>query len=176
MAPALAAGFDLGPLIDERSRRGVHELVTAAVEGGARVLTGGVLPGGDGYFYPPTVLGSVRPGAAVVQREVFGPVAPVLRFRTEEEAVALANDTAAGLAGYVFTSDIDRVLRIAEDVEVGMLGVNKATLSDPAALFGGVKESGLGREGGSEGIAEFLETVYVGLADPRRPEAALPGR
>lgn len=170
MAPGLTAGSDLGPLIDERSRRGVHELVTAAVEGGARVLTGGVLPGGDGYVYPPTVLGSVRPGAAVVQQEVFGPVAPVLRFRTEEEAVALANDTAAGLAGYVFTSDIDRVLRIAEDVEVGMLGVSKATLSDPAAPFGGVKECGLGREG----IAEFLETVYAGLADPRRPEAALP--
>jgi succinate-semialdehyde dehydrogenase/glutarate-semialdehyde dehydrogenase len=149
----------------------VHALVTAARSAGASVLTGGELPEGDSYFYSPTVLVDVPVDAAIVREEIFGPVASIVTFRTEEEAVALANATPVGLAGYAFTADLTRVLRMAEDLEVGMLGVNQGIVSNPAAPFGGVKESGLGREGGSEGIAEFLETVYVGLADPHRERA-----
>jgi succinate-semialdehyde dehydrogenase/glutarate-semialdehyde dehydrogenase len=159
-------GSQIGPLIDARSRDGVHELVTDATAQGAEVLTGGEMPEGSGYFYPPTVLVGVAPGARVLQEEIFGPVAPIVTFATEAEAVQLANATEYGLAAYAFTRDLARALRLSETIEAGMLGINSGIISNPAAPFGGVKQSGLGREGGFEGIEEYLETRYVGIADP----------
>jgi succinate-semialdehyde dehydrogenase / glutarate-semialdehyde dehydrogenase len=174
VTPGLTDGARIGPLIDARARDSVHGLVTAALAGGARALTGGTIPGGEGCSYPPTVLVDVPADTAVVREEIFGPVAPIVTFHTEEEAVATANEGPLGLAGYAFTPHVDRILRLAEDLEVGMLGVNQGVVSNPAAPFGGVKESGLGREGGSEGIAEFLETIYVGVAStaPASPPTA----
>ncbi|WP_405102807.1 NAD-dependent succinate-semialdehyde dehydrogenase [Micromonospora sp. NBC_01412] len=166
VADGLSDGAQIGPLIDGPARDGVHELVTDAVAQGAIAATGGELLDGSGYFYPATVLTNVPADARVLHEEIFGPVAPVATFRTEAEAVALANDSEYGLAGYVFTRDLARVLRMSEQIEVGMLGVNQGVISNPAAPFGGVKHSGLGREGGVEGIEEFLETVYVNLPDP----------
>ncbi|WP_229053415.1 NAD-dependent succinate-semialdehyde dehydrogenase [Aeromicrobium sp. Leaf350] len=154
---------DLGPLIDERSRERVHALVTDAVAQGARAVVGGNLPDGPGHFYPATVLDGVAPDARVVTEEIFGPVAPVQTFADEDEAVRLANSTPYGLVGYVYTRDLDRTLRFVPRLQLGMVGVNTGVVSDPAAPFGGVKESGLGREGGREGIAEYLEHQYVGI-------------
>lgn len=159
-------GANVGPLIDEKSRQGVHALVSDAVSKGAKVLTGGEIPSGEGYFYPPTVLADVPEGAEILQNEIFGPVAPVVTFKTEDEAVRLANATEFGLIAYAFTENLNRGLRLAERLEVGMFGLNAGVISNPAAPFGGVKASGLGREGGFEGIEEYLETVYVGIADP----------
>jgi succinate-semialdehyde dehydrogenase/glutarate-semialdehyde dehydrogenase len=156
----------IGPLIDDKSRQKVQELVDDAVSRGASVRTGGKPHDGEGYFYPPTVLTSVGADARILAEEVFGPVAPVITFRTEQEAVELANDTEFGLVAYAYTRDVARSLRLADTVEAGMLGLNVGIVSNPAAPFGGVKQSGLGREGGFEGIEEFLETKYVGLADP----------
>lgn len=161
----------IGPLVDGGTRDKVHELVERAVADGARVILGGAPIDGPGFFYPPTVLIDVPPHASILREEIFGPVAPIVTFRDEAEAIELANDTEYGLVAYVFTRDLDRGLRIAEDLEVGMLGLNAGVISNPAAPFGGVKQSGLGREGGSEGIEEYLETQYVGIADPRRPGA-----
>jgi succinate-semialdehyde dehydrogenase/glutarate-semialdehyde dehydrogenase len=159
-------GANIGPLIDEKSRTGVHALVSDAVSKGAKVLTGGEVPAGEGYFYPPTVLADVPANAEILKEEIFGPVAPVVTFKTEDEAVNLANSTEYGLIAYAFTKDLNRGLRLAERLEVGMFGLNAGVISNPAAPFGGVKSSGLGREGGLEGIEEYLETVYVGIADP----------
>lgn len=159
-------GANIGPMIDSKSRDSIHELVQDAVDKGAKVLTGGSVPAGDGYFYPPTVLASVPKNARILKEEVFGPVAPVITFKTEAEAIALANDTEFGLVAYAFTKDLNRGLRLAESLEVGMFGLNTGIVSNPAAPFGGVKASGLGREGGKEGIEEYLETVYIGIADP----------
>ncbi len=159
-------GANIGPMIDGKSRDSIHELVQDAVDKGAKVLTGGSVPAGDGFFYPPTVLASVPKNARILKEEVFGPVAPVITFKTEAEAIALANDTEFGLVAYAFTKDLNRGLRLAESLEVGMFGLNTGIVSNPAAPFGGVKASGLGREGGKEGIEEYLETVYVGIADP----------
>ena len=159
-------GANIGPLIDEKSRNSVHALVEDAVAKGAKVLTGGSIPSGDGYFYPPTVLANVPANANILGEEIFGPVAPVVTFKTEDEAVAIANNTEYGLVAYAFTEDLNRGLRLAEKLEVGMFGLNTGIVSNPAAPFGGVKSSGLGREGGFEGIEEYLETVYVGIADP----------
>ncbi len=159
-------GANIGPLIDEKSRNSVHALVEDAVSKGAKVLTGGAIPSGDGYFYPPTVLANVPANANILGEEIFGPVAPVVTFKTEDEAVAIANNTEYGLVAYAFTEDLNRGLRLAEKLEVGMFGLNTGIVSNPAAPFGGVKSSGLGREGGFEGIEEYLETVYVGIADP----------
>lgn len=159
-------GANIGPLIDEKSRTSVHALVEDAVSKGAKVLTGGSVPSGDGYFYPPTVLADVPSNANILSQEIFGPVAPVVTFRTEDEAVKLANLTEYGLVAYAFTENLNRGLRLAERLEVGMFGLNAGVISNPAAPFGGVKASGLGREGGFEGIEEYLETVYVGIADP----------
>jgi succinate-semialdehyde dehydrogenase/glutarate-semialdehyde dehydrogenase len=156
----------VGPLIDEKSRQKVQELVDDAVSRGADVRTGGQPHDGAGYFYPPTVITGVGRDARILAEEVFGPVAPVIAFRDEEEAVTLANDTEFGLVAYAYTRDVARSLRLADTVESGMLGLNVGIVSNPAAPFGGVKQSGLGREGGFEGIEEFLETKYVGLADP----------
>ena len=160
------AGANIGPLIDERSRAAVHSLVTAATEKGGKVLTGGAIPEGPGYFYPPTVIANVPESCEIMQQEIFGPVAPICRFRDEDDAVRLANATEFGLVAYAFTRDLNRGLRLSERLEVGMFGLNTGIVSNPAAPFGGVKSSGLGREGGTEGIEEYLETVYVGIADP----------
>jgi succinate-semialdehyde dehydrogenase/glutarate-semialdehyde dehydrogenase len=165
VGPGLAPGSQIGPLIDEGSRAAVHDLVEGATAAGAALLTGGSLPDGPGWFYPPTVLADVPAEAPILGTEIFGPVAPVVSFADEDEAVRRANASDVGLAGYVFTEDVRRVLRLADRLEVGMLGVNRGLVSDAAAPFGGVKQSGLGREGGAEGIEEYLDTVYVSIAD-----------
>ena len=154
---------EVGPMITERDREKVDGLVRSAVETGATVRCGGEIPEGKGWFYPPTVLAGVPADAEIMQTEIFGPVAPVTTFRTEEEALALANSVPVGLAGYVFTRDTARILRMGQKLEVGMIGANLGAFSNAAAPFGGVKESGLGREGSYQGIEEFLETIYVAL-------------
>ncbi|MDH2412709.1 NAD-dependent succinate-semialdehyde dehydrogenase [Nocardioides sp. CER19] len=157
------AGVDVGPLIEEKAVESVHQLVTDAVHDGARVLTGGSAPDGPGYFYRPTVLLDVHPESEINTQEIFGPVAPILTFTSEEEAIARANATEYGLASYVFTRDLSRTIRLAESLEYGMVGVNTGLISNAAAPFGGMKASGFGREGGFEGIEEYLETTYVAL-------------
>ncbi|MEV6285185.1 NAD-dependent succinate-semialdehyde dehydrogenase [Kribbella sp. NPDC051770] len=156
-------GVDVGPLIDAKQRAKVKELVDDAVEQGARVLTGAEVAEGKGYFYPPTVLTDVPKSARLQKEEIFGPVAPLTAFETEDEAVAMANDTEFGLVSYLFTSDLGRALRVSEKLETGMIGLNQGIVSNPAAPFGGVKQSGLGREGGSVGIDEYLEVKYVAV-------------
>ena len=157
-------GVDVGPLVDSVTREKAQELVADAVDGGAKVLVGGHSVGDRGYFYAPTVLTGVEPGARVLSEEIFGPVAPITTFHTDAEALALANDTEYGLVAYIYTRDLSRALTVAEGVETGMLGINQGIISNPAAPFGGVKHSGFGREGGAEGIEEYLETKYVGIA------------
>lgn len=162
----LAEGTAVGPLVSESAREGVQELVDTAVKEGATVLTGGTAAEGPGWFFQPTVLTGVQSDHSLFRNEIFGPVAPITTFADEEEALSLANATEVGLAGYVFTQDFSRVLRLADRLQVGMMGVNRGVISDAAAPFGGVKQSGLGREGSHEGIEEYLETVYVSLNDP----------
>ncbi|MFI7382371.1 NAD-dependent succinate-semialdehyde dehydrogenase [Streptomyces sp. NPDC049813] len=156
-------GTDVGPLIDAAGRAKVESLVRDAVERGAKVLTGGELPPGEGNFYPPTVLAEVPRDAALTSTEIFGPVAALFTFDDEDEVVAAANDTQWGLVSYVFTRDLDRALRVGERLETGMVGLNTGLVSNPAAPFGGVKQSGLGREGGRVGIEEFLEYKYLAV-------------
>ena len=156
-------GVDVGPLIDEKAVESVSQLVTDAVHDGATVLCGGEAPDGPGWFYPPTVLLDVPADSAINAEEIFGPVAPITTFETEKEAIERANATQYGLASYVFTRDLARTIRLAESLEFGMVGVNTGLLSNPAAPFGGVKSSGFGREGGFEGIDEYLDTTYVAL-------------
>jgi succinate-semialdehyde dehydrogenase / glutarate-semialdehyde dehydrogenase len=153
----------VGPLIDEPSREKVSELVQDALDRGATRVVGGEIPDGRGYFYPPTVLGGVPDDARVLREEIFGPVAPVTGFESEEDAIARANDTEYGLVAYVFTRDIKRALRVCEGLETGMVGLNQGMVSNAGAPFGGVKQSGIGREGGTEGLEEFLETKYVAV-------------
>jgi succinate-semialdehyde dehydrogenase/glutarate-semialdehyde dehydrogenase len=157
-------GVKVGPLIDAAQRDKVQELVDDAVGKGAAAVIGATKQDGPGYFYPPTVLRDVPEGARLLKEEIFGPVAPVATFNDEDEAIAAANDTEFGLVAYVFTRDIKRALRVCERLETGMVGLNQGIVSNPAAPFGGVKQSGFGREGGREGIAEYLETKYVALA------------
>jgi succinate-semialdehyde dehydrogenase/glutarate-semialdehyde dehydrogenase len=157
-------GVVVGPLIDADARDKVSSLVEDAVSRGAEVVVGGAALEGKGYFYPPTVLTNVAQDARLRHEEIFGPVAPVVTFEAEEEAIAAANDTEFGLACYVFTRDLDRAFRVCERLETGMIGLNQGIVSNPAAPFGGVKHSGLGREGGRVGIDEFLETKYVAIA------------
>jgi succinate-semialdehyde dehydrogenase/glutarate-semialdehyde dehydrogenase len=157
-------GVVVGPLIDADARDKVASLVDDAVRRGAEVVVGGTPLDGEGYFYPPTVLTNVSEDARLRHEEIFGPVAPLATFETEEEAIAGANDTEFGLACYVFTRDLDRAFRVCERLETGMIGLNQGIVSNPAAPFGGVKHSGLGREGGRMGIEEFLETKYVAIA------------
>ncbi|MDM7490287.1 NAD-dependent succinate-semialdehyde dehydrogenase [Rhodococcus sp. CSLK01-03] len=156
-------GTDLGPLITARQRATVDTLVRDAVERGARVRTGGQIPDGPGTFYPPTVLDEVPADARLLREEIFGPVAAITVFDTEDEAVAAANDTEYGLAAYFYTRDLNRAMRVAGALKTGMVGVNRGVISDVAAPFGGVKESGFGREGAAEGIEEYLDTKYIAL-------------
>jgi succinate-semialdehyde dehydrogenase / glutarate-semialdehyde dehydrogenase len=156
-------GVDLGPLIDDDQRGKVQDLVDDAVSKGAKPLLGGHALAGPGYFYEPTVLADVPRSARLLKEEIFGPVAPVTTFASEEEAVAEANDTVFGLVAYVYTGDVKRAFRVCEALETGMIGLNQGIVSNPAAPFGGVKQSGFGREGGHEGIEEYLETKYVAV-------------
>ena len=155
---------DIGPLIDGKQRDKVAELVADARDRGARVLTGGAALDGPGYFYEPTVLAAVPPDARALEEEIFGPVAPVASFSDDEEAIAAANLSDYGLTAYMYTRDFSRALRVAERLETGMLGLNQGLVSNVAAPFGGIKQSGLGREGGFEGINEYLQTKYVAVA------------
>ena len=155
---------DVGPLIDEAQRKKVAELVDDAAARGARLLLGGKSVGERGYFYEPTVLADVPDDARLLAEEIFGPVAPVATFSSDEQAIAAANRTEYGLVAYVYTRDLDRAFRVCEAIETGMVGLNQGVVSNPAAPFGGVKQSGFGREGGFEGIGEYLETKYVALA------------
>lgn len=154
---------DVGPLVDGAQRDKVAELVEDAVERGAKVLLGGNKGDGAGYFYEPTVLSQVPDEARLLGEEIFGPVAPVATFSSDEEAIEAANRTEYGLVAYVYTRDLDRAFRVSEGIETGMVGLNQGVVSNPAAPFGGVKQSGFGREGGFEGIGEYLETKYVAI-------------
>jgi succinate-semialdehyde dehydrogenase/glutarate-semialdehyde dehydrogenase len=156
-------GVQVGPLINADAVKTVGGLVDAAVAAGAELVVGGSAPEGDGYFYPPTVLVGVAPEAEINRVEIFGPVAPITTFATEDEAIERANDTEYGLASYVYTRDLARTIRLAERLDYGMVGVNTGLVSHPAATFGGVKASGFGREGSFEGIEEYLDTTYVSL-------------
>jgi succinate-semialdehyde dehydrogenase/glutarate-semialdehyde dehydrogenase len=156
----------VGPLIDAGARDDVHALVSAAVNAGATAVTGGAPVDGPGYFYQPTVLANVHSNAAILGQEIFGPVAPITTFTTEQEAITLANNTEYGLASYLYSKDFNKLLRVAEQIEFGMIGFNAGIISNAAAPFGGVKQSGLGREGGTEGITEYTTTQYIGITDP----------
>jgi succinate-semialdehyde dehydrogenase/glutarate-semialdehyde dehydrogenase len=156
-------GVDVGPLIDDDQRGKVADLVEDAVGKGANALVGGTKVDGAGYFYEPTVLGEVPEDARLLKEEIFGPVAPVVSFESTEEAIAAANDTEYGLVAYVFTRDLNRALTVCEGLETGMIGLNQGMVSNAGAPFGGVKQSGVGREGGNEGIEEYLETKYVAV-------------
>jgi succinate-semialdehyde dehydrogenase/glutarate-semialdehyde dehydrogenase len=164
-------GVAVGPLIDEAQRSKVAELVDDAVAKGARVLTGGARIDGAGYFYEPTVLTGVPDGADLLSEEIFGPVAPITTFSTDEEAVAMANDTEYGLVAYLFTTDLNRAFTVIEGLETGMIGLNQGMVSNAGAPFGGVKQSGFGREGGPEGLDEYLETKYVAMNVGTEPTA-----
>jgi succinate-semialdehyde dehydrogenase/glutarate-semialdehyde dehydrogenase len=157
----LEEGTDIGPMIDDTSVERIQSLVDDAVARGADIRTGGAIPAGAGSFYPPTVLSNVPRDSRLMQEEIFGPVAPIIPFTDEDDAVTLANDTAYGLAGYLMTNDLARAHRVARRMEVGMVGINSGIISDVAAPLGGVKASGIGREGGVLGIDEFLEYKYT---------------
>ncbi|HEX7098155.1 MAG TPA: NAD-dependent succinate-semialdehyde dehydrogenase [Acidimicrobiia bacterium] len=161
VGPGMEPGVDLGPLINKGAQEDMIESVELATESGGDVLAGGKAPDRPGFFFEPTVLAKLPADAPVLEREIFGPVAPIVTFTSDEEAVALANDTIHGLAAYLYSSDLSRGLRVAEALESGMVGINRGLISDPAAPFGGVKQSGIGREGGHEGIKEFLEIKYI---------------
>ncbi|MDX6724043.1 MAG: succinate-semialdehyde dehydrogenase / glutarate-semialdehyde dehydrogenase, partial [Solirubrobacteraceae bacterium] len=153
----------VGPLIDDDQRGKVDQLVKDAVQKGAKVLVGGEKLDGAGYFYKPTVLSDVPDDAELLREEIFGPVAPVKGFQSEDEAIAAANDTEYGLVAYVYTSDLKRAFRVCERLETGMVGLNQGMVSNAGAPFGGVKHSGYGREGGPEGLREYLETKYIAI-------------
>ncbi|MEJ8662242.1 MULTISPECIES: NAD-dependent succinate-semialdehyde dehydrogenase [Streptomyces] len=177
---ALGAGTDpaadLGPLIDEIQRRRVADLVDETVAAGARVQAGALVPEGPGYFYPPTVLTDIPAGARITREEIFGPVAAIQTFTTEEEALSAANDTEFGLVSYLYTQDLNRALRMSERLETGMVGLNRGYVSDPSAPFGGMKQSGVGREGGNTGIDEYLEQKYIAINMAPPSERTSPGQ
>jgi len=154
-------GVTIGPLIDDRAVASMTALVEDAVSRGARVLTGGSAPEGDGFFFEPTVIVDVQPGSEILREEIFGPILAITTFSTEDEAIAAANSTEYGLVGYVFTQDLARGQRLIDRIDTGMMGLNTGLVSNAAAPFGGVKQSGLGREGGLEGIHEYLSTKYT---------------
>src|SRR5205085_8243078 len=156
-------GIDVGPLIDAEQLGKVTDLVEDAVGKGAKAVVGGSARPGRGHFFEPTVLRDVTPDARLLSEEIFGPVAPITTFATEDEGIAAANATEYGLVAYVYTRDLRRALRVTEAMETGMVGLNRGRVSNPAGPFGGVKESGFGREGGAEGIEEYLATKYVAV-------------
>src|SRR5215216_5106896 len=156
-------GVEVGPLIDSDAVDKVSQLVADAVDSGAKILTGGSAIDGPGHFYRPTVLSDVPRTARVFREEIFGPVAPVITFSNDDQGIELANDTEFGLVAYAYTESLTKAITVAERLETGMVGINQGIVSNPAAPFGGVKASGLGREGGHEGIEEYLETKYVGI-------------
>ena len=164
VGPGVDEQTQVGPLVNEDAVVKVDELVTAAVADGAAAITGGTRPDGTGWYYPPTVLSDVRPASAILREEIFGPVAPIVTFTDEAEAVRLANDTEFGLVAYLYTGDLARGLRVSEALEAGMIGLNRGLVSDPAAPFGGVKQSGIGREGGHEGMLDYLESKYIAVS------------
>ena len=164
IGPGTQEGIDVGPLIDAEQLAKVAELVDDAVAKGARVLCGGERIDGPGHFYEPTVLTDVPGDARLLREEIFGPVAPIRAFDSEEEAITAANDTEFGLVAYLYTADLERALRVCERIETGMVGLNQGVVSNAGAPFGGVKQSGIGREGGPEGLEEYLETKYVAIA------------
>lgn len=163
IGPGYEAGVQCGPMITAKAVAKIDALVSDAIKRGARITTGGAPLAGEGYYYPPTVLENVDPAADIAHDEIFGPVAPIYRFETEEEAIRMANDTEYGLAAYVYSRDLSRAMRVAAAIETGMVGINRGLMSDPAAPFGGVKQSGLGREGGVHGILEFTEPKYYAV-------------
>jgi succinate-semialdehyde dehydrogenase/glutarate-semialdehyde dehydrogenase len=163
VGPGLEDGVDLGPLVNADTRDKVAGLVDSATGTGAAVLTGGSAPDRIGYYYEPTVLDRVPAGAGILSEEIFGPVAPIVRFTDPDEAIMLANSTEYGLVSYVYSNDLRRALRVAEALEAGMVGINRGVVSDPAAPFGGVKQSGLGREGSHDGLLEYTETKYIAV-------------
>jgi succinate-semialdehyde dehydrogenase/glutarate-semialdehyde dehydrogenase len=163
MGNGLDDGVALGPLVNKDGLDKVIELVEDAVAKGATVLTGGKAPGGPGFFYPATVLDNVSNDAKMLNEEIFGPVASIQTFKSEDEVITRANDTEYGLVAYLYTKDLSRGMRVSEKLEFGMIGLNRGLVSDPAAPFGGVKQSGLGREGAHEGLMEFTETQYISV-------------
>ena len=163
MGNGLDEGVTLGPLVNEDGRQKVMSLVEDAVKKGAKVLTGGKRPDGPGFFYPATVLTDVPDTAAMLRDEIFGPVASIQTFKSEDEVIRRANDTEYGLVAYLYTKDLSRGMRVSEKLDFGMIGLNRGLVSDPAAPFGGMKQSGIGREGAHEGLMEFLETQYVSV-------------
>jgi succinate-semialdehyde dehydrogenase/glutarate-semialdehyde dehydrogenase len=163
VGPGLDDGVELGPLVNADTRSKVSDLVDSATSAGARVLTGGHAPDRAGYFYQPTVLDEVPSDAGILSHEIFGPVAPIVRFSDADEAIAMANNTEFGLVSYLYCGDLARALRTAEALEAGMVGINRGVVSDPAAPFGGVKQSGLGREGAHEGLLEYTESKYIAV-------------
>jgi succinate-semialdehyde dehydrogenase/glutarate-semialdehyde dehydrogenase len=163
MAPGLTEGAQLGASVSLKERDKIAKMVTDAISQGGELHTGGAIPEGPGAFYPATVL-TVSADNAILQEEIFGPVAPIVLFDTDQEAIALANSTEYGLISYVFSGELGRALRVAEAIESGMVAINRGVISDPAAPFGGYKQSGVGREGGFDGIHEFLEKKYIGTS------------
>jgi succinate-semialdehyde dehydrogenase/glutarate-semialdehyde dehydrogenase len=161
VGPGLEETTEVGPLVNQPTRSKVAELVTEAADSGATVVTGGRAPERRGYYYEPTLIDGVPAEAAILSTEIFGPVAPVVRFTDEADAIRWANDTEFGLVSYVYTRDLRRGLRVSEALEAGMIGLNRGLVSDPAAPFGGVKQSGIGREGAHEGLLEYTETKYI---------------
>ena len=164
VGPGLDAATQVGPMVNASTRDKVASLVDDAVAGGASVAVGGHSIDRPGFFYEPTVLTNVSGTAALLREEIFGPVAPIVIFDNEADAIAMANDTEYGLVAYVYTSDLARGLRVSEALETGMVGLNRGLVSDPAAPFGGVKQSGIGREGGHDGLLEFTESKYIAVS------------
>ncbi|MFI1996022.1 NAD-dependent succinate-semialdehyde dehydrogenase [Actinoplanes sp. NPDC020271] len=163
VGPGTEEKTQVGPLVNEDTVAKVDALVKGALDAGASAVTGGSRPDGPGFYYPPTVLTGVAADSAILREEIFGPVAPIVTFTGEDEAVRLANDTEYGLVAYLYTGDLARGLRVSEKIEAGMIGLNRGLVSDPAAPFGGVKQSGIGREGGHEGLLEYLESKYIAV-------------
>jgi len=161
MGPGIDRSNDVGPMINTSAVEKIDSLVSGAVDERASVRTGGAAPDGPGYFYEPTVLSEVAPDATILGHEIFGPVAPVVSFDSEEEVIEAANNTIHGLISYVYTGDMNRAFRVGEAIESGMVALNRGIISDEAAPFGGVKESGVGREGSHHGMEEFLEQKYL---------------
>jgi succinate-semialdehyde dehydrogenase/glutarate-semialdehyde dehydrogenase len=161
VGPGADEQTQVGPLVNADAVEKVHELVSGAVGDGAIAVLGGAPSDGPGYYYPPTVLTGVHPESAILGEEIFGPVAPIVRFTDEVQAVEWANRSVHGLVSYVYTGDLARGLRLSEALESGMVGLNRGLVSDPAAPFGGVKQSGLGREGGHEGVLDYTESKYI---------------